>query len=94
MFRSKSSFANLVVAALYCLTGLEIVRANSENEEVVTPGSDPKCITTMSLPSDGSNAATTGQIVVYYDPDTELMNMNATIALGTYAAWGWGGTME
>ena len=60
MFRSKSSFANLVVAALYCLTGLVGVRANSENEEVVTPGSDPKCITTMSLPSDGSNAATTG----------------------------------
>jgi len=30
---------------------------------------------------------------VYYDPDTELINMIATINDGSYAAWGWGHSM-
>ena len=62
MFRGNTSFTNLVVAAaLYCSNSLEAVKAKSEeNEDVITPGTDPKCVVSMEVPSDGSNAASTG----------------------------------
>ena len=34
-----------------------------------------------------------GTITVYYDPDTELVVMEASIPDGSYGAWGWGASM-
>ena len=45
---------------------------------------DSKCTIDMS---NGS------LITVYYDPMTDLMNMIARVKQGSYAGWGWGGSM-
>ena len=34
-----------------------------------------------------------GSISVYYDPDTELVNMDTTLPQNSFLGWGWGATM-
>ena len=48
------------------------------------PGSDPNCAFKLTK---------VGQIVSYYDPSSELVNLVATLKNGSYAGWGWGGSM-
>lgn len=47
-------------------------------------GSNTGCITTLK---------DTGDINAYYDPASDLITMIATLKNGSYAGWGWGGSM-
>lgn len=34
-----------------------------------------------------------GTVAAYYDPQTQLVNLEATLPVGSYAGWGWGPSM-
>ena len=65
-------------------SSLVLVRALNTEEIVSLSEADPNC--TQKLNGDGT-------ITVYYDQDTELVNMKATIPSGSYAGFGWGESM-
>ena len=47
-------------------------------------GSDPNC---------ANKAKSAGTIIAYYDPESEKVNLVATLNDGSFAGWGWGGSM-
>ena len=49
-----------------------------------TPTGDPSCM---------NAAAGAGSITAFYDPTSEKVIMSAVLNTGSFAGWGWGGSM-
>ena len=80
---TSSKLMVLKIAAALC-TLILTSRAFSTEQTSITTGIDPNCTTSVGE----------GNLTVYYDDRTELINMIVNIPKNSYAGFGWGPEMK